>query len=261
MKHSNLKITSMLFVLAIVCLTLFTSPLNAQIGQTLTSQLGIYGSAPEAIRSNVSYVRLDTYPESEGGEIILPLNGAKNFNFFYNADGSGFLAGGSYKLGYWNATLTTRYGAYDFLLYSPNNEHTNGYKVRDLNILTGASVSLGIHGILLGYPLGGGTPVPIQNATVRTVPNKGGSTVTTRTNANGYFSSYYNNGAMSSFLSAYNVHWGFIINGSQNGCNYSYTNLLSDVIWTPNATVGDPYYYIGGADVEANIPVLNCLEG
>ncbi len=87
--------------------------------------------------------------------------------------------------------------------------------------------------------------------------DKGAPHVMAKTNSIGFFSGYYNNGNPGSFLTG-SVNWRFIITATYNGCTYNYQNPSYVVIWTPNDNPIDPYYFIGGADVEASFPVLQC---
>ena len=186
MKHSNLKLTTILFVTVFSCLTLFTIPINAQIGN-----LGIYGSAPEAVRQDVFYARLELdLPPQYGCESCaydLPLNGRKNFNFWYGQDGTAFLTGGKYKVSYWNANLTTRYGNYDFVEYWPNGGNTNGVEVRPYNTVTSTR---GIYGTVLGYDRNGFI-VPLPKLSVTAMPSWDAPSTSVRTNGDGFFSIYY----------------------------------------------------------------------
>jgi len=245
----------MLFVTILSCLALFSSPLNAQIGE-----LGIYGSVPVAIRNNVQKVRLDTYPESEGLEYILPVNGLKNFNFYYAQSGTGWLPGGGYKISYWNAGLTTSYGTPDIVSYSPNSGHTNGVKVRDFN--NPPSDPLGIYATVKVYvPNGGGALTPLKNAVVIITGDDGGNGGILKTNDNGYFSFYYVqvNYNLGSFLTPNTYHYSAQISGSQNGCSYTYQSQ-GEILWNPTNT-GDPTlssYYVTDAryDVGQGSPVI-----
>ncbi len=149
MKYEKTKtIPTSLITLIGLILTVSISA-AAQIGQ-----LGIYGSAPEAYRSNVRYVLLQDYPEFDGGLIyFLPVNGRSNFNFYYNPEGTGFLPTGTYKLTYLNGTLNTSYGD-DIVYYSANSGHTNGVQVRAF--YNPPSTPLGVHGVVKVYVPGGG---------------------------------------------------------------------------------------------------------
>ena len=89
----------LLLIVTVVTLSLTAS--FAQIGN-----LGVYGSAPTPAATpftcgTPTKVRMESYPEIDGGlNMTLPLNGYKNFNFYYTEDGNGFLSGGGYKLTY-----------------------------------------------------------------------------------------------------------------------------------------------------------------
>lgn len=250
----------MLFVTVLSCLALSNSPVNAQIGPNLANPLGIYGSAPVAVRANVRYVRLENYPEVEGGlSYVIPVNGATNFNFFYTPDGFGFLSGGGYKVTYLGANQTTSYGS-DIVTYQPNVRHTNGVKVRDFNILSGASASLGIHDVVRIYvPNGGGAVTFLPDALIRASSHQGGPLVFVRTNGNGYFSVYYNNGSTGSFLNGYLTHWDFYISGTYGGCSYAYNAAPTNAIWLPS-NFSDPSqtsYYVYDAETVPDIPIIS----
>lgn len=194
MKYENSKTISKTFITLKVAILLTATSAISQIGQ-----LGIYGSAPENYRTNVRYVLLQDYPEYDGGLIyFLPVNGRSNFNFYYNPDGTGFLPTGTYKLTYLNGTLNTSYGD-DIVYYSANSGHTNGVQIRAF--YNPPSTPLGVHGVVKVYvPGGGGTTTPLENATIRIRPLGGGDDVLAQTNANGYFSVYYENDNFGHFL-------------------------------------------------------------
>ena len=69
-------------------------------------------------------------PDEDPITITLPLNGYKNFNFYYTEDGNSFLSGGGYTVTYKNSSGTNCYGNSDFVVYNPNGSHTNGVAVR-----------------------------------------------------------------------------------------------------------------------------------
>lgn len=249
---------SLVFVLSLVTLGLSTS--YAQIGS-----LGIYGSAPEAVWSNVRYARLDPdvppWAESDGSEYIMPLNGHKNFNFYYVPGGNGFLGGGNYKISYWNASLTTRYGEYEYVTYSPNSDYTNGIQVRAFNDPPSSGHFLGIHANVYGYAPGGQTVVPLNNMSVTST--LGSYTDHARTNGNGYFSLYYADGFHPGTFLPSGDHWHIIIYGSQNGCTYFHYEDGTNNVWAPDTDPNSSGYYVSNAemDMTSYIPILTCGSG
>jgi hypothetical protein len=252
MKNTYVQLTQRLFVLVIFMFLLGISQSYAQIGP-----LGIYGSAPESIRPYVRYVRLDFYPCTGCRTILIaPLNGLKNFNIYYTADGMGFLSGGGYKLTYVDASLTTSYG-YDIVTYSPNVGHTNGVQVRPFNIPPPFPTSpRGIHGIVNGYNAGGSI-VPLHDLTV--LGSLGSDSQYTKTNGDGYFSLYYSYAIPIGFLGA-GDHRTLYITGGQDGCYYSYTLSGANVLWSPDTDPNSSSYYVSGAemDLAGLIPTLPC---
>ncbi len=264
MKNTSIQLTGRFFVLVVSLIAIGFSPANAQIGN-----LGIYGSPVVTIRGNVQYARLDPdlppNAECDGCEQILPLNGLKNFNFWYTPDGKAFLAGGSYKVSYWDANLTTRYGDYDYVSYSPNSTHTNGVQVRAFN--NPPSTSLGLHGVILVYDENNNV-VPLPNADVTAIPvfnqTFGGASV--RSNGNGYFSFYYKqSGSPDLFLpvesSLGSECYYLIISGSLGKCGYFHIDQLTQYVWAPSNTTNpnSSTYFVDGAEtVVDNIEPLAC---
>ena len=240
-----------LFVMVISVFTLKVSPSYAQIGE-----LGIYGSPTIAYRANVRYVRLENYPGVEGGlNFILPVNGHKNFNFYYGPDGLSFLPGGGYKVTYLAADQTTAYG-YDIVSYSPNSGYTNGVAVRAFT--DPPSTPLGIHANVYGYDSQNNV-VPLKYLNV--YASLGSVAEYSKTNGDGYFTIYYTHGNLGGFL-PYGDHWQITITGYQGGCTYGYTENGENVVWQPVTDPNSSYYYISGAsrDLTSNIPTLSCYQ-
>ncbi len=252
MKNLSVQLSKRLIVLAISLFLLGLSPLYGQIGY-----LGVYGSAPAAVRSNVRFVRIeDELQWDPGFSYVMPVNGLTNFNFYYKPDGSGFLPGGDYKVTYLDSTKTVSYG-YDIVTYSPNNGHTNGVEVRPFNN-SERMAPRGMHGTFLGYvPNGGGSVAPIENATVSVVA--GPYSVDVRINAAGLFSIYYTNETPAQFL--WNVqHWSLVVDGTQYGCTYQTTIPSNSMpFWHPSNTTNPALetYYVESASVPVYIPILS----
>jgi hypothetical protein len=236
----------LLVAMSIIALSYVSS--YAQIGT-----YGIYGSAPESIRSNTRFVELTTYSggsETPEVDYTLPVNGLKNFNFYYGSDGS-FLPGGTYKVTYKSLSLSL---GYDIVTYSPNSGHTNGVEIRAFN--SPPSTPRGIHGVVYGYNKTG-SPVLLHDLTVW--GTLGMDTQYARTNGNGYFSIYYSNGNPGGFLASGDHRYVYIA-GSQDGCAYFYTVQGADIIWSPDTNVLSSGYYVSDAemDVTSYIPTLSC---
>lgn len=194
------------------------------------------------------------FPTLKAGYLYtLPLNGLKNYNFFYTADGNGFLSGGGYQVTYLNASLATCYGPSDIVDYSPNRAHTNGVQVRPFNgTLTEPR---GVHGIAKGLvPNGGGAVVPLENAVVF-LTAAGAGVPKAKTNGNGYFSIYYDSQTAQSFLPDI-FHWTISVQGFYNGCLY--TGSYGDqTIWMPDTNPNSPTYYVNqGAAWDAGTLIL-----
>jgi len=253
MKNTDLQFAAKLFLFVVSLFMLGLSTSYAQIGN-----LGIYGSAPTGSGMDLRYVRLDPYPDigCESCEYVLPLNGLKNFNFYYTVDGLGFLSGGSYRLTYLDASLVPSGLRGEIVSYTPNADHTNGVTVRDFNpVPTGQPTPLGIHGVIRGYDLSGAV-VPIKNALVRT--SIASYIVFARTNGNGFFSVYYaNEGPVNQFL--YNApHPSLLIHTIQNGCSYSYFVPPHEIVWAPDTNSSSPGYYVTDAAWNIGSPILPC---
>lgn len=223
-------------------------PTYAQIGN-----LGIYGSAPTASPTpftcgDIRYARLELYPsDAEGDGIgwnyIIPVNGLKNFNFFYTADGTGFLSGGGYKVTYLNASQVNCYGISDVVYYRANAGHTIGVQVRPFN--NPPATPLGIHGIFRGYvPGGSGSTVALENALVF-ISYPGVPLIRAKTNGIGYYSIYYGNENPNVFVPPIN-NWSLLFQGYYNGCGYSHT--YTGIIWFPVTDPNSPAYYVNGAE-------------
>lgn len=247
-----------LFVISLVMLSV--TSLHAQIGS-----LGIYGSAPAGIQPNVFYARLDPdvppWAQCEGCEQYLPLNGHKNFNFWYTPDGSGFLSPGNYKVSYWNESLTTQYGGYDYVYYPPDSTHTSGVQVRPFSSYVPEAPPRGIYGNITGFNRLGQV-VALPNLTVTAAlqanPNY---TASVRTNGAGFFSIYYRQESLQGFLQPadFPAYYDVLITGTLGRCRYS--RLIESVDYNPtNASIPTlPSYYYDFASAAVNISPLPCL--
>jgi hypothetical protein len=247
----KIKIIQRLGLMAAMLLLLGTSPLFAQIGG-ISQPLGIYGSVPVASRPNVRFVRVEVNGCS-GCRVVqtTPVNGLSNFNIFYTWDGANFLTGGTYKLTYLDASLTTSYGT-DIVTYSPNSHHTNGVQVRAFN--SPPATPRGIHGIYQGYiPGGGGTVAPLENGTVY-ISAAGGYYEQARSNGDGYYSIYYDNSYPNSFVPAI-TNWNLYFSLTLNGCAYNDLRQ-DDIIWNPSTDPNSPNYYVAGAEVDLGTRIL-----
>ncbi|CAN5365615.1 hypothetical protein BH10ACI3_BH10ACI3_21220 [soil metagenome] len=239
MKKDNIRIIQRFLILVVSIFLLGLSTTNAQIGQ-----LGIYGSVPEASRSSIRYVLIETNPAvDEGFSMIVPVNGLGNFNIYYSPDGMGFVPAGSYRIYYLNASRTTNYG-YDDVGYIPNSGHTNGVQVRAFN--SPPSTPRGIHGVVYGYN-SLGSVVALHDLTVWSY--LGADSQYAKTNGAGYFSVYYANGIVNEFLGT-GDHRDVWITGSQDGCNYVGHVPGSDIIWSPDTNPSSPGYYVTNAEMD-----------
>jgi hypothetical protein len=222
-----------------------------------TPNYGIYGSAPTATATpftcgTPTKVNLQTYPVIDDGiNITLPLNGYKNFNFYYTEDGNGFLAGGGYTVTYLNSSGTNCFGSGDIVSYSPNSSHTNGVQVRPF--YGGLTTPRGVHGIFLAkIPGGGGATTPLANATVSLgqsgyFPNK------EKTNGIGYYSIYYSSFNPADFFPYSPATYDWRVSGILGfdvKCTYSRDDRMGDVIWVP---LGG---YIVGAEYDLGTIIL-----
>jgi len=234
MQYNTVKFFSLVISFFVIGLT----SLNAQIGN-----LGIYGGAPTPASTpftcgTPTKANLQTYPEvDEGVNITIPLNGHKNFNFFYTEDGNGFLAGGGYKVTYLNSSGTNCYGSGDIITYSPNSGHTNGAQVRAFNNSSGP---YGVYGTVLAkIPGGGGTTTPLENATATLTLSA--LTWKEKTNGNGYVNIYYSSREPGTFLPYAGPPYDLAVSGMMSfgslKCTYTYTNPIGPyVIWRPDDT-------------------------
>lgn len=169
--------------------------------------------------------------------MTLPLNGLKNFNFYYSADGNGFLSGGGYRVNYLNSSGSNCYGSGDIAVYSPNGGHTNGVEVRPFaGTLT---EPLGVYGTVLAeIPGGGGATTPLVNATVALADPDPLFLWKAKTNGNGYFSIYYSSFAPGEFLPWNPAYDAFKVSGVLQfdrslTCVYEHLDY-NGVIWMPN---------------------------
>lgn len=249
-----------LIVIAITILTLGLSNVQAQIGD-----LGIYGSPPATYRDNVRFVRLERYPAT-GDDVhvqTLPVNGLRNFNFYYAPDGRSFLPGGGYRVFYLGSDEVTVYG-HDVVSYAPNSGHTNGTKVRDFN--SPPSTPRGLHGRLLGRI--NGILYPFPNAGITAVGLYQSDPVTVFTNGDGYFNVYYQNGDARKFLAVDptfgHEHYSLIVQGYFHGCSFSEYFPLQ-ALWEPYNAVYPalPSYFVDWAETDVGDLILdasNCED-
>lgn len=268
MKNINIYFLRRLLVVAISILFLGITALQAQIGPspqaTNTPNFGIYGSAPTPSSTpwtcgDPRYARITTYPEmdpSDGFSQTIPLNGLKNFNFYYNADGTGFLSGGGYRVRYLNASQANCYPD-DIVSYSPNRAHTNGVQVRPFNSPT--LTPLGMSGVVLArIPGGGGTTTYLENAIAAVGDNAPIFPERAKTNGLGYFSIYYSTQNPGEFVfpdTAYDIR----ISGFQNGCSYVWERSRW-VVWLPFYGLGDPQHYVTGAEQGLGTIIIDSLD-
>jgi hypothetical protein len=252
MKNVRIQLLSSLFVLVITFLFIDLSTSYAQIGN-----LGIYGSVLPDYRTNARYVHIENADSTSFGYTI-PVNGHKNFNFLYLKDGTGFLPGGTYSVSYLDASQSTL--ASETVNYTPNSGHTNGTQVATA-FNDPPSTPRGVHGRI--YATIGGVNYLFPNATVTTVPSLQSVSVQVKTNDNGNFFTYYQNGNARAFLPI-NTSIGYefydlIVSGSLNGCTFSrYFDLNAD--WHPV----DPSlstYFVDWAEVDVGdlyVPANGC---
>lgn len=266
MRNINIYLLRRLFVVVISILFFGVTSIYAQIGN-----LGIYGSAPTPESTPFTcgeprYARLSPYPDLTAGEGIpstnwtytLPLNGPKNFNFYYSSDGMGFLSGGGYSVTYLNSGNVNCYGNPDIVTYRNFGPHTSGVQVRPFNPPPpGGATTVGIHAIVRAMIPGGGgtTTVPLEDATAYTIT--GGYLINARTNGNGYFSLYYGNANPNIFLPDIN-HPDVYIAGVYNGCTYTWFD--PSPLWEPESDPNSPAYY-ANEGAESNLGTINIASG
>lgn len=231
---------------------------NAQIGPspdaTNTPNYGIYGSAPKAESTpftcgEPAFATINLYPDTTQGDGIppwsqtVPLNGYKNFNFYYNDSGTGFLSGGGYIVTYTNASGTNCYGSGDIVSYSPNGNHTNGTQVRPFYLgTTGYEMTIprGVHGlVLVKIPGGGGTTTALANATATLT--LGVLTWREKTNGIGYVDVYYSSRLPGTFLPYAEQPYDLSISGVKTfgslTCTFTYSSPIGPyVIWRPDGS-------------------------
>jgi len=204
-------------------------------------------------------VRIENYPHATDETYTIPVNGLKNFNFYYNQNGTGFLPAGGYTVTYLSSSFG--YLAHETITYSPNSGHTNGNAVRAFN--SPPDTPRGMHGLVYGRI--GENVYPIPNAIVYAYPyfTFGSFAVQARTNADGYFSIYTKNGSSAEFLPVYYgttppaEYYSFHIQGDLNGCLFIETR--SSELWQPDNTT-DPSnssYFVTEAETDLNIPILD----
>lgn len=260
MKSVKIQLIRRVLLVVISILTLGLSTSYTQIGD-----LGIYGSPPVSYRDNVRFVRLERYPATGDNVLVqtLPVNGLKNFNFFYTPDGENFLPGGGYRVFYLGSDEVTVYG-YDIVSYSPNSSHTDGVKVRDFN--SPPSTPRGVHGYV--WARINGIDYPFANANIVVYgESPENHHATLRANGNGFFDAYYTNGLSGSFLpidpNIEHEHYNMIVTGSLNGCAFGHVfNQLNAICWPLNTN--DPTqatYWVTDAEADVGNLILeanNC---
>lgn len=253
MKSIRIQFRRRLFVVVIFLLSLGLSTSYAQIGN-----LGIYGSVPTAYRANTRYVRVEPNDTDDAIGYTIPVNGLKNFNFYYLSSGMGFLPGEHYTVSYLDSTQTTMYG-YEIVNYTPNSGHTNGTQVATA-FNSSPSTPRGLHGRIYGTIAGVNYLFP--NAKVVTVPHLQTTSVEVRTNDNGNFYAYYQNGNARAFLPISTVYgyerYDLIVSGTLGGCSFSqYINL--DAIWEPYNAIDSSLstYFVDWAETDVGDIVVS----
>ncbi len=254
MNNSYFTTIGRAILLTAFCLILLFSTSYSQIGE-----LGIYGSAPTPASTPFPcgpprYARINHYPDYGEGDGLpswsqtVPLNGLKNFNFYYTASGTGFLSGGpvlgGYIVTYLNSSQVNCYGSGDIVTYTPNSGYTNGVQVRPFN--GSLTTPLGIHGTVLArIPGGGGVTAPLKNAIASVGPANSHKAIT---NGAGYFSIYYSliYGADGGFLPSSAVYY-TRISGEYDKCTYTWDDPLGS-IYLIFGGPEEPIYYVFGAD-------------
>ncbi len=223
---------------------------NAQISP-LNAPLGIYGTVPDGPnRENVHYVYLISEPALDGSpDHFLPVNGLKNFNFYYLPDGTGFIPAGGYRVWYFGANKTTSYG-FDDVNYTPNAGYTDGEEVRPFYVPDPEpKLPLGVHGVVRGYNAEGQI-VDLPGLQVTAYRNINGvlREGKAKTNGDGFFSVYYGTvGTTSGFLEA-SPHPTILITTPEEigGCTYFLLDTSGNTIYDP-VTGSGANYFVSGA--------------
>lgn len=266
-KNFNIRYIAIRLGLLGLSIFLFGITASAQIGPspnaTNTPNYGIYGSAPTPAGTpftcgDARYAKLELYPDPTQGEGLVswsqtvPLNGLKNFNFYYTSDGIGFLSGGGYRVTYQNASHVNCYGLIgDIVTYSPNRAHTNGVQVRPFN--GNLPSPLGIHGyVFVKIPGGDGATAPLENAIVSVGETAVFFPYKAKTNGVGFFSIYYSSQTPGEFLPPDNNYY-FKISGVFNNCSFNYDGFA---IWLPYYGPGDPQHYVTFANEDQGTILL-----
>lgn len=227
----NIKIRhlarSLVVVLSLFLLGLSTS--QAQIGPSLTTPLGIYGSVPTDYRANTVYVHVEPNDTDNAIGYTIPVNGRSNFNLYYTHDGNGFLPGEHYTVSYLDSSKSLL--GYEVVNYTPNAKYTTGTQASTA-FNNPPSTPRGIHGYVLArIPGGGGATAPLYNAVAQVGDNQVYFN-RVRTNGDGYFSIYYSTQYPGQFL-APNSHYDLRISGTQDGCFYFWEET-DWAIWFPD---------------------------
>lgn len=237
----------MFFVLVMCIFSYGVSISHAQIGN-----LGIYGSVPTTNRTNTRYVHIENADTASIGYTI-PVNGLKNFNFYYIKEGTGFLPGGSYSVSYLDSSLSTL--ATEGVNYTPNSGHTNGTQVATA-FNDPPSTPRGLHGVFYGRI--GGVDYPFADAAVTVVGHYLQTEIHVRANATGYFDAYYQNGSANAFLPVdashyYQEYYNVIVSGNLHGCTFA-TILPLDfgAYWSPYNTTNPSAssYFVTDAETD-----------
>jgi hypothetical protein len=250
---------------AVVCLAPARAQSGSDVGQTNTSAsdqtfgpaliVGVYGGVPPAVQANFSPVsaRLTSTSLTPVITITLPLNGAKNYVFYYaptsTPAANRFLPAGSYRVDYINALGGTRLAG--SVTYAPGTTYLNGVQVPNnppnTPVIAGA---LGIQGTVK-QEVGGIQPetilprqVPIFNATVELLSSTTGKLIeSVPTNGNGFYSFYYTLGVNEFFVlpDSYTV-----------SVTYNFGTLSQAVDYAPSTDPTSPDYFVLGAQAFAN---------
>jgi hypothetical protein len=248
MKNANVRFSCWFFVLMISLFSLGVATSYAQIGE-----LGIYGSVPESKRANTRYVHVEPNDTDDPIGYTIPVNGLKNFNFFYLSTGLGFLPGQHYTVSYLDASQSSL--GSEIVNYTPNSGHTNGTQVSTpFNIPIGYETTpRGLHGTIYGRI--GGVNYVFPNARVAATGRGTQVLIHVTTNDAGYFNTYYQNGDARAFLPVHPSvgieRYDLIVTGFLNGCAFGQI-LLLNAEWGPLNTT-DPSlasYFVDAAELD-----------
>lgn len=231
----------------------------------VSAQIGLFGGVPNP-SSNIGLVRRvrvqGTNTLGQAVNVSYPLNGILNYVAYFDPTVGGsaneyFLLEGNYTLTYLDVSGNpiTPVGLSNPtdgpINYVPNAGFTNGLQLRPAN--PGAGGPLGLQGTVTDL-----NNVPVFNAIVKISRPASLITFTTRTNANGFYSFYYNNAANKNFVPAggYNI---LVTKSIPKGCTASQERR--NIQYQPTNTT-DPLqssYFVAGARTVANFK-LNLEE-